>query len=339
MQTWILAGFFVVACALPGFCNARELPTTVVGGDAELSQRIARAAGHAVLMLSGPGDRIAFHVRAVQPMEVLVFFDRGPALDITTALAAEVPAGTDNDVTIDVSASPAWIPFTNHYRVFVLSQVSTGNAISTFTLLPTPLWRIPVVAWNQFWAPATYSPSSYHRLKGPQVFSVPFALIVLAAVLLCLGWVLWRQRRDAWLRHASIILLSAILIASARSTVDLLRFTAVHLQEWYGTSTYELAGSTYTIATFIRDDAAQKNSAHPSVLLCHEGNTYLPALLTYLLFPIPVTEKGEGNVLPRYIVADEARDGSVSCAGRQFKGLTPLQTFADGSAVFAPALR
>ncbi len=346
MQVTIVA----LAWAIPLLCAAADIPVSLANARNDLLQRISASPSHAEVQLAGGGDRIDVRYRSDTPVEAFVFFgDAKAPLDITTALAATLPAGNDADASLDVSASPAWSLFTNNYQVFFLVHDAQGTSIQTVSLIPTPLWRVPAIALRQFFTPEPYQPSSYHRLKGYQIFGLPLTILSLIACAVCIGIIVIWKRRGARLMPVLTALLVTFLLYGARFSSDLLWITTGHLQEWYGHETYAQAGSAYAIADAITKDG----NAHPSkekstVLLCTQGTSFVPALMTYLLYPIPVTQLAENANESEYVIVfqppmaqgqatrDEgAHAESVRCDGLMVAGLTRLQSFPDGSILYA----
>ncbi len=333
-------------CMLPVICSAAALPVTLANSQNDLLQRIAQSPAHALVSLTGNGDRIEVRYGSTSPVDALIFFSDGKQqLDITTALSATLPAGNDEDMTLDVSRSPAWSAFSNDYQIYFLAK-DAGTRIQNVSLIPVPFWRFPLIGVSQLFSPEPYQPSSYHRLKGYAVFGIPLPVLALVITVVCLI-VLWipRRWRSQKNRMTVCVLLIVFLLYGARFSIDLLRMTASELTQWETHHMYEQAGSAYAIADALKQDSqAHFGTGTPSVLLCNEGNSFIPALMAEQLFPLGVVTQTENEQTPDYVIAFQpavpstpsgAHVENVRCGDATISGLTRLQSFPDGSILYA----
>lgn len=340
-----ILSFVPALLALSGVegCAARSIPVSLAPLELNLGQRMDASPSHAVVRLTGRGDGISVRYSASSPVDCIVTFADGKAVfDLSSSLVLELPAGSGADATLDVTASPAWSLSDHEYRVFFFSRSAVGTAVERVELIKTSLWRLPFVAVKQFFTPEPYLPASYHRLKGYRILGMAATKLILLCLVVPLVAVLLMKRfRRARTMACMTVLFAGFLFIAARSSIDLIIFTGNHLRAWYGNQPYEQAGSAYAIADFLRPSlSAQSPSAASPVFLCSEGTSYIPALMTYLLYPQRVTQKFEEGQTPTMLIAFQqpvsAEEGQAfRCGDRAFSRVKPLKTFADGSVVYS----
>lgn len=319
-----------VLCALPFLVAARATPETMPLGTATaLADLMAAARSSVSIEVRGNGDRLVLSYTSAGPVDLFIFpvlEDGSPAVD--SALVARLPEGLDAEVDLDLAASPAWSPGERPYRVHALSRESVRPTIHDAVVGRGSQW-LPVIALRQLGRSEPYEPSTYHRLQGYGFFGwhagPVFAVLLMAAAALL--WVAGRQKA------APILLLLGFLFYGARVSVDLTRISFSHLRDWGQDGTYAQAGAITLIAEAVRAETAQLAGA--SVFVCHDGSSYLPTLLRYFLYPIPVTDSPISATF--VLVAGKVRRGEgpdvLQCGDASIPARR-IRSFPDGSVLF-----
>jgi hypothetical protein len=178
--------------------------------------------------------------------------------------------------------------------------------------------------------PEPFQPSLYHRLQGARVFGHPLVPILGVLALAAVALLRWRAPR-----RVLPFVACAVLLYGLRFSLDLGRYAAAHLTEWSRDGTYATAGSASMIADAIRADAGD---AAALTLVCSTGTSYLPTLLSYLLYPLPVATALDPAHPPAYAVVAErigaaGSAGAITCDGTTLAA-TEMKTFADGSVLY-----
>ncbi len=106
--------------------------------------------------------------------------------------------------------------------------------------------------------------------------------------------------------------------------------------EWRGEGTYEQAGSTYQLASVIQVPYARDSERPMSIVVCHDGSSYLPTLLQYLIYPIPVTLKRTEATTHAVVLQKvdwKYENGVLRCGAEQWKARS-MERFPDGSILY-----
>lgn len=310
-------------CLFAPLASAAEIAVSPVGYDAGVRQMLAGAASVAHAEVSGAGESIVFAYSAARPLAALVFFHaQRDSLDIATALRGELPAAENGEAVFPLASSPAWRPGARTYLVYLVSDDPAGAEVRSATVTGGSSARLPLIGLSQLLAPEPFQPSLYHRLAGYRAFGLPLAPAVGVLTLIAVAVLAWRAPRSVL-----PLLACALLLYGLRFSLDLGRFTAAHVAKWTRDGTYATAGSASAITDAIRADAEARDA---TVLVCTSGTSYVPTLLSYLLYPLRVTTEPDPAAPPAYVVVSEAIGGDgAACAGGL--RLERMSAFPDGS--------
>lgn len=305
---------------------------------AEEAQARATAAEHTDLVFEGRGDRLAIRYTSTVRIDVdLAPRRRGSGFDPAEMLHATLPPGT-HEAVIDLTPTPGWSPFHQEYLVSFFSPAGGEEAeIEDVTFLPWTWGSVLRALSAHLRIREVFQVSTFHALRGYNIlgFSVAFlvgALTSIAAVLVFL-------RRGSQKALLPILMTASIgcLAYSAWFGVDLARFTAENLREWYGEGTYGKAGAALQVAEAVRRE--ERKSMTPLFIeVCHDSTDFYTKMLRYALYPIPVSMKPEDIPRATHVVVAQKlqwsfRDGILTC-GNITGPATKLRSFPDGSILF-----
>lgn len=309
---------------------AVEPAVSLLSSDVDLTERVGAARSHESRELQGTGDRLRVSYTAESPIDLFVFpllHDGAP--DTEAALVALLPAGVREEASLDLSVSPAWSPRVRRYRLHALSRETTPPVLYAPSIVRGSASLLSIAA-SQLLRPEPFQPSSYHRLRGYRVLGFAVSpLVALIAIGTASATVaLWRRRGvDVFL----MIFLTVLFLYGLRVAADLVSVSRAHLREWRVNGTYAQAGSSYAIA----DALQEREEGIRSVFVCHDGTSYLPTLLQYLLYPVPVTDTPEDAthaVVIQKVRWSEGPD-TLQC-GDMVLPARRLRSFSDGSVLY-----
>ena len=326
----------VLALALllvPALAVAAQAAVTLVSDDVLLAQRLSGASSKAVTTVHGAGDRLTLSSTADADFDLYIFpLQMDGTADTKGALHAVIPGGTAQEASVDLTVSPAWTMGERAYKVYVLSGGAKPVSLFRVEINQDPGRNWAGIALRQFLQPEMYRPSSYHRLAGYHILGFSFG-VLLGILLLVLAAVAAFIKR----RLVLPILLTGFLLYGARVSADLLGWSVSHVIEWRGGGTYEQAGSMYQIASVLQVPYARDAKRPISLALCHDGSSYLPTLLQYLVYPIPVAmqrTEATTHLLVMQKVDWDFHDGTLRC-GKETMHAQSIEKFPDGSILYA----
>jgi hypothetical protein len=294
-----ITGFVFALVALTfslGHASAQTLFITpaLVDSSTPVEQALAENKGHASVTLEGQGAALVIEYRSTEPLEVyMVPLADNDSFVPTDYMRFTLPITDDATVSVDLTVSPGWSPANQRYLVQLLSKTEDAGAAFTQVSFEPTSWSGNIsAALRQFGTREIYTPSSFHALRGYRVFSTPtavvFGLLTLIMVLVC-GFVVPKKNRMMSLLCVTI---GMSFVYQLRFSVDLLRFTSQHLQE-YVNGTYDEAGSVHLIARDVLALAAEQKTAgrDPLVFVCRDGTNFKEKLLRYFAYPVPISSQ------------------------------------------------
>jgi hypothetical protein len=304
---------------------AGEVPVQLLGEDTAIEEIVSQSVSHASADVSGKGSSMQLTYSAQEPLSVFISLRKSNgSFSPFETLQTVLPVGTRQEVTIDLTRSPAWSPSHHSYRLYFFSEASAGAEFHDIEFIDEGLMATLSAAVNHITMKQPYSPASYHRLPGYTVLGIPvtpvigwlliFVVIVLAA----------KKRVDVIIPLIVVV----VLIAQARFSIDAIRLSIDHSKEWLMNKTYSTAGSLPKIANKLNQEGAK------NVYLCHTGTTYAKKLLQYHSYPALVVEDN-----PDYIVVHKSTDwdlnrNNLRCGDDTFK-VDLIEEYSDGSTLFA----
>ncbi len=261
----------------------------------ESSDPITRALttnkGHASTTIEGNGEAVQIGYSSNQPLEIyLVPLKPDTSFVPTDFVGLRLPAATRQEAVIDLTVSPGWSPKPLSYLIYILSPDLQADAgFYSVEFVPASTISIARAAWRHLFTPELYTPSSYHALRGYRMFAVQVTVVLgIAVVILGLGLLFFKKRFNGP-RTALIVLVAALLVYSARMSVDLVRFSIEHVREYYTAGTYDEAGSIHVIAQVVTDKYTQASNPQFSVYICRDGTNFKEKLLRYFAYPATVS--------------------------------------------------
>ncbi len=321
-------------------CSAAFLTITpTLDVTAEEARERTESAKQSDSLIEGQGDRLVITYSSPVRINVdLAPQRRGSGYDPAEMLHFTLPPGSQSQATVDLTPTPGWSPFHQTYYITFFSPAGGEKAqIHNFDFLSWRWGSLLRAAVGHLAIRDQYQVSTYHALRGYNILSFPLSVIIgLATVLAMLLLFLLRDRRAL---TAMIMTLSLGTLAYvAWFGIDLARFTATNLQEWYGEHTYSKAGSSEDLAQAIRGEAA-KSSVPLFVYVCHDTTDFYTKMLRYFLYPIPVSMKPEDIARATHIVVAYKLQwrydrGELTC-GNATGPAKKIAAFVDGSVLYS----
>lgn len=327
------AAFVLVFLSLPAVTVAAFAPAvSLLGPDISLTGRMAAARSHVSAEFEGTGDRLMLTYTSQEPLDLFLFPLHGDSSpDAAFALTTSLPEGVEQEVSLDLTVSPAWSPGPNRYRVHLLSRTQEPPVLHAVSVSGGSS-RLPWVALRQILTVEPWQPSAYHRLRGSMVFGIPFAVVFGFLTMGIAIVVAIAQSREA--RIFLILLCIGVLLYGVRTGADLVRISIAHVRVWQAEGTYAQAGAAYAIAGALRESGGGERPF--SVFVCHDGTSYLPTLLQYLLYPIPVSDVPDPMathvVVIQKVQWNEGSD-ALDCGGIRLP-VQRVRSFHDGSVLY-----
>jgi|GEM_PF-757041 len=340
----ILSTVLLLALALPRAVSAQatEIQPQRVDSSQTVEDALQKNPGHASTVLEGKGSSLLLDYVSNEPITVFLvpLFD-GNNYSITDFLSFTLPETDNGSVSVDLTASPGWSQGNRRYLLNLLSaSEEPGLAISKYEFLPASAGQTLGAMVHHFFIPELYTPSSFHALRGYRVLGnslTPiYGLALLAAAVLAFIF-LSKERR---IQGTIFVLIAGIFIYNLRFGIDLLRFSAEHLNE-YNHGTYDEAGSVYRLAAKVI--ATENGEINPLVYVCRNGTNFKEKLLRYLTYPVRVSSD-DADASGATLVAvmnkykwsfDTGKNGinELACGAVNRKA-QKLDSFPDGSSLF-----
>lgn len=330
---------------VPAAVSAQTLAITpeLVDASHAIEDALQTHKGHASTAIEGRGSTLRIGYRSSEAVEMyLVPLAADEMYVPTDFIHLTLPKEEQGDVTIDLTVSPGWSLRNQKWLLNLLSTDETaGLGFTSVEFEDATMMRAVTAAVRHLFTEETYTPSSYHALRGYRFlgmsFTVTLGLLTVITLGVCLVAFDKKSRRQAML----LTLLTGSLLYQVRFSVDLLRLSAEHLHEYYAARTYDEAGSIHEVATYIN---AQNPDA--AVYVCRDGTNFKEKLLRYFIYPVKVSSdeaslKNEAmivvmNTFKSGFSTSASADGStgrLQCGS--FSGnVQRLRTFTDDTIVF-----
>lgn len=329
---------------MPLGVRAQTLSVTpsLVDASHAIEEALQTHRGHASSAIEGRGSVLRIEYRSSEAVEVyMVPLAVDGTYVPTDFVHFTLPMSEQGSVKIDLTVSPGWSLNMQKWLLNVLSQdASAGLVFTVIEFEEASTGRAIRAALRHLFTTETYTPSSYHALRGYRFlgtsFTVTLGLLTLAALVVCSLAVGKEKRRSAML----LTLLIGSLVYQVRLSIDLLKLSAGHKNE-YSRGTYDEAGSIHEVAAFIN---AQTPDA--SVYVCRDGTNFKEKLLRYFVYPIRVSSDAiDAEHATVAVVMNKFRTGFTSTAledgrtghlqcGILNREIVRLKTFTDGTIVF-----
>lgn len=246
----------------------------------------------------------------------------------------DVPAGSNQTITLDLTGSPLWSPWGKSYILHVVGSPGTVIMIHKIAHTPPSIGKTIAAGFRQISVDEPVLLSSVNTLEGYRILGVSVSMILgslLIIVLLVLGF---RFQVSVVL----MISLAFLLLYDARFSLDLLKTSARDLTEWNQKGEYRQLGPIFEIADLLESDADSVRPMKVSVCLALD-DIYLKQL-RYRLYSAPVQRSSELWDDATHLVfigktQQLNEDGTIVCG----KGKTPrkvslLKVFVDGTSVY-----
>lgn len=238
-------------------------------------------------VLEGRGDRLrmVYSSPVSLPGEVTPFFSNTQYHPGDT-LAFMLPAGREQEVEIDLTASTAWAPRQNSYLVSVsLPPGAESATLRESEIIGGSIVRLPWIALRHLWTSEDFVASLYHRARGYRALGVPMVPVLGTAMLIGVALVFVSQSPSQRAQSAIFLIIGALFLYQARVVLDELRWSATHLREWRTVGTYAQAADAFLSADAIR---AESSDARAVAAICTDDANYYAKLIRYLLYPARV---------------------------------------------------
>ncbi len=331
-----LAVFFFCVSPFP-HAHAADLlvPKPTIARDE--SQLLPHYTTQTSMTTEGKGGYLHIVYSSSQPFDLLIAPFRSSRGYLPIDLSrVHMPAGKHRDVRIDLTGSPLWSPGQHkYYLLFGSAQKSVDTAVEDMSFLPTPLLQVPIIAVRQFFEAESYQISSYHTLLGYRVLTVSVTLLGGCIVLLTLLMLLIRKAQPSTLLG---VLVLAMLAYNMRFSLDLIRFTAHHLQQWYGEGLYSRAGAVVHIAQDVQADQQKHSFGAPYVYVCTDDTNYYAKMLRYHAYPVTVATDLQSDAPLTHVLVHHSQwsetGGTLHCG--QFEGtVRKLADYPDNTHLYS----
>ncbi len=290
-------------------------------------------------MVRGRGTRLRLIYRSTEEVEVIVSYPSGigPAgarWNPLDDLRATLPAPGHQDVFIDLTISPAWLPSRTEYILTLRAHEGTDVTIDDAHIEGTASIRETVgIALRHILIDEPPLPSSIVFLYGYHVLGRSVTL-VLGSIFLVIGLCIVARRHRSFLPSFAILCLVMLLLYDARSAVYVVRVTAQDVIEQQD-GMYRQLGFLPTIATFLQEEA-KNNPSSMHVSVCSDEQHLLFRWLRYALYPIDVRMAEDGWQDATHVVIISSTKSKIDHDGIHCDALIPrsaeiLRKFDDGT--------
>jgi len=304
------------------------------------------------LVVQGRGSamRIFYSSDAPLSMQVSYFINRmgGRSFNPLESLRIDsLPAGTNREMTVDLSRSPAWNPAMDEYLLHVRGPDGATVQIHDIDILPSSAFKSFGAMVHQLAVGEPMQLSSINYLHGYRIFGVSLSLIFgIFILLLLLVHVLMQKfggkkfavyaRRSPCIFFALIAF--AFLLYDARFSFDLIKVTASDTHQWLTDHEYRQLGPLHTMSDRLSQEEAFSDQSM-SVALCFPWDDIYLKQLRYHLYPIPVQRAEQAFDSATHLVflgmEHALTDGMISCHGTQeLREAKLLDDYGRGSAIY-----
>ncbi|MSR67442.1 hypothetical protein EXS65_01260 [Candidatus Peribacteria bacterium] len=282
----------LLSLLVPVFVDAQTLHITpaLIDESHTLEQALMTMKSSASTTVEGLGGILEITYESSEPLEIyMVPMQKNESYVPTDYMRFTLPASEEGTVAIDLTVSPGWSLRNQHWLVHLLGKEETTNAaFSTIEFKTEGSKNVVVAATRHLLTKEFYTPGSYHALRGYRMlgrsFPIMFGILTIIGVLLCC--ILSPNK------HCRRSVLGTLLIGSflyqARFSIDLLRYTREHTQE-YAEGTYDEAGSIHALADVLI--SLVKNPSATTVYVCRDGTNFKEKLLRYFSYPIRISSE------------------------------------------------
>ena len=258
---------------------------------------------------------------------------------LSTLRFKDVPVGSNQKITLDLTGSPAWSPRGKSYLFHVIGSPGTVIMIHSISHTPPSIGKTIAAAFKQIGVDEPVLLSSVNTLEGYRVLGISLSLMLGLAfivVLIVLGIKFFTFHSSFFtLLTVSLIFL---LLYDSRFSLDLLKTSARDLSEWTERGEYRQLGPIFAIADLLKGDAPSDQSMKVSV--CMKLDDIYLKQLRYRLYPAPVRRSSELWTDATHLVfigvpRTPALDGTIVCTEGQIpRKVSLLKAFVDGTAVY-----